>query len=186
MYITQPVDRVNGHNHLSQVELSHVLRDTVSKLTEQSQQVPTHVVIHHQVLQYNTGTHITTIVIIIIIMYCSIVSKYMFTLHKRNSISKRTASPSMSSTNQVVVVLKGVVQCGDPLTVSFDQDVAFFSETCRLYRSHVYVTYNTHVHIRIHIRQTRTVTRTGTDPGSGSKLTSALFNISHLFSIFMA
>lgn len=51
VYITQSVDRVNGHDHLSQVELSHVLRDPVSKLTEQRQQVAPYIVIHHQVLR---------------------------------------------------------------------------------------------------------------------------------------
>lgn len=49
--ITQSVDRINGHDHFSQVELSHVLRDPVSKFTEQSQQVPPYIVIHHQVLK---------------------------------------------------------------------------------------------------------------------------------------
>ena len=51
MYVTQPVDRVNGHDHLSQVELSHVLSEPVSKLAEQSQQVPPNIVIHHQILK---------------------------------------------------------------------------------------------------------------------------------------
>lgn len=51
VHITQSVDRVDGHDHLSQVELSHVLMDPVSKLTEQSQQVSSDIVIHHQILR---------------------------------------------------------------------------------------------------------------------------------------
>lgn len=49
------VDGVDGEDHLSHVELGHVLWETVLKLTEQSQQVPAHVVVHDQVLQHNTG-----------------------------------------------------------------------------------------------------------------------------------
>ena len=48
--ITQPVDRVDGQDHLGQVELGHLLWDAVSKLAEQGQQVPPHVVVHDQVL----------------------------------------------------------------------------------------------------------------------------------------
>lgn len=55
VYITQSVDGVNGHDHLGQVELSHVLRDPVSKLTEQSQQVPSYIVVHHKVLRKEEG-----------------------------------------------------------------------------------------------------------------------------------
>lgn len=50
VHITQSMDWVNGHNHLCQVELSHVLRDPILKFTEESQQVSTYIIIHHQVL----------------------------------------------------------------------------------------------------------------------------------------
>lgn len=46
------MDGVDGEYHLSHVELGHILRKSILKLTEQCQQVATHVVIHHQVLQY--------------------------------------------------------------------------------------------------------------------------------------
>lgn len=42
---------VDGQHHLSQVELGHLLRQPVLKLTEQSQQIPTHIVVHDQVLE---------------------------------------------------------------------------------------------------------------------------------------
>ena len=50
------VDGVDGQDHLCHVEPSHVLRQPVLKLTEQGQQVPAHVVVHHQVLETDTGT----------------------------------------------------------------------------------------------------------------------------------
>ena len=57
MHITQSVDRVYGQDHLSQVKLGHVLWETVPKLAQQGQQVPPHIVVHHQVLRRRqTGT----------------------------------------------------------------------------------------------------------------------------------
>lgn len=44
------VDRVDSQDHLSHVELGHVLRKTILKLTEQGQEVSTHIVVHDQVL----------------------------------------------------------------------------------------------------------------------------------------
>ena len=46
MDVTQPVDGVDGQDHLGQVELGHLFRDPVSKLAEQSEQVPPHIVVH--------------------------------------------------------------------------------------------------------------------------------------------
>lgn len=51
MDVTQFVNRVNGQNYLSQVELSHVLREPVTKLTEQSQQVAPYIIVHYQILK---------------------------------------------------------------------------------------------------------------------------------------
>lgn len=48
--VVKLVNRVNGQDHLSQVELGHLLWQTVLKLTEQSQKIPTHIVVHDQVL----------------------------------------------------------------------------------------------------------------------------------------
>lgn len=49
--VTQFVHRVNGHDHLSQVELSHVLREPITKLAEQSQQVAPYIIVHYQILR---------------------------------------------------------------------------------------------------------------------------------------
>lgn len=49
--IVQLVHRVDGQDHLRQVEFRHVLRQTVLKLAQQGQQVSTYIVVHHQVLQ---------------------------------------------------------------------------------------------------------------------------------------
>lgn len=50
--------------------------------------------------------------------------------------SAHTASVFGSSNRtvhyQIILILKGVVQGGDPLTISIHQHVAFFPETCRL------------------------------------------------------
>lgn len=51
VYVTQFVNRVNGHDHLSQVKLSHVLRESITKLTEQSQQVAPYIIVHYQILK---------------------------------------------------------------------------------------------------------------------------------------
>lgn len=51
VYVTQLVNRVNGHDHLSQVELSHVLREPIAKLTEQRQQVTPYIIVHYQILK---------------------------------------------------------------------------------------------------------------------------------------
>lgn len=47
----QLVHRVDSQHHLCQVKLSHVLRQAVLELAEQSQQITTNIVVHHQVLQ---------------------------------------------------------------------------------------------------------------------------------------
>lgn len=49
--IVELMHRIDCQNHLSQVKSGHVLWQTVLKLAEKSQEVTTHVVIHHQVLQ---------------------------------------------------------------------------------------------------------------------------------------
>lgn len=51
VYVVQLVHRVDCQNHFCQVKLSHILRQAVLELAEQSQQIPTHIVVHHQVLQ---------------------------------------------------------------------------------------------------------------------------------------
>lgn len=51
MDVVEQVNRVDGQDHLSQVELGHLLWKSVLKLTEQSQEVPTHIVVHDQVLE---------------------------------------------------------------------------------------------------------------------------------------
>lgn len=45
------VDGVDGQHHLCHVELGHVFRKSILELAEQRQQVPAHVVVHHQVLR---------------------------------------------------------------------------------------------------------------------------------------
>lgn len=47
---------IDGQHHLSQVEFGHLFRQPVLKLTEQSQQVTTHIVVHNQVLQRQRET----------------------------------------------------------------------------------------------------------------------------------
>lgn len=42
--------RVDSQNHLSQIKLGHVFRQTIFKLTEQSQQIAPYIIVHHQVL----------------------------------------------------------------------------------------------------------------------------------------
>lgn len=62
VYIALLVDGVDGKHHLRHVKFGHVLRESVLKLTKQSQQVTAHVIIHHQVLweekivSYHTNT----------------------------------------------------------------------------------------------------------------------------------
>lgn len=48
--VTQLVQRVDGQHHLSQVELGQLGREAVLKAAQQSEEVPTGVVVHHQVL----------------------------------------------------------------------------------------------------------------------------------------
>ncbi len=55
VHITESVDWIDGHHHLSQVELSHVPWDTITKLTQQRQQISTDIVIHDQILQSRRG-----------------------------------------------------------------------------------------------------------------------------------
>ena len=50
------VDGVNGQDHLGHVEPSHILRQTVLKLTQQGQKVAAHIVVHHQILQKQKHT----------------------------------------------------------------------------------------------------------------------------------
>lgn len=56
-YISSPVDvvqlvhRVDRQNHLCQVKFSHVFRQAVLELAQQSQQITANVVVHHQILQ---------------------------------------------------------------------------------------------------------------------------------------
>lgn len=49
--VVELVNGVDGQHHLSQVEPGHLLRQPVLELTEQSQQIPAHVVVHDQVLE---------------------------------------------------------------------------------------------------------------------------------------
>lgn len=128
MYVTQPVDRVNGHDHLSQVELSHVLSDPVSKLTEQSQQVPPNIVIHHQVLReegvdrwgkwqrdlLNTG--------------CAKDLQDIFLNYIHLIIG-------CIPTYQIVVILKGIVQLSDPVSITPQQNLPLLLVTCWLYKT---------------------------------------------------
>ncbi len=55
VHITESVDWIDGHHHLSQVELSHVPWNTITKLTQQRQQISTDIVIHDQILQSRRG-----------------------------------------------------------------------------------------------------------------------------------
>lgn len=48
--VVQLVHRVDSQHHLCQVKFSHVLRQSVLELAEQSQQITADVVVHHQVL----------------------------------------------------------------------------------------------------------------------------------------
>lgn len=48
--ITQLVQRVDGQHHLGQVELGQLGREAVLKAAQESEEVPTGVVVHHQVL----------------------------------------------------------------------------------------------------------------------------------------
>ena len=48
--VAQLMQRVNGQHHLSQVELGQLGREAVFKAAQQSEEVPSSVVIHHQVL----------------------------------------------------------------------------------------------------------------------------------------
>lgn len=103
------VDGVNCQNHLSYVELGHVFRQPVLKLTEEGQQVSTYVVVHHQVLKKTKKDRAAA------------------SAHRR-----ATGAGVTQSSHQEVVVLEGVVESCDPLTVSSDQDVSLLSETGRL------------------------------------------------------
>lgn len=48
--VTQLVQRVDGQHHLGQVELGQLGREAVLKAAQESEEVPTSVVVHHQVL----------------------------------------------------------------------------------------------------------------------------------------
>lgn len=48
--VTQLVQRVDGQHHLGQVELGQLGREAVFKAAQESEEVPTSVVVHHQVL----------------------------------------------------------------------------------------------------------------------------------------
>lgn len=49
--VAQLVQRVDGQHHLSQVELSQLGWEAVLKAAQQSEEVPTSIVVHHQVLE---------------------------------------------------------------------------------------------------------------------------------------
>lgn len=49
--VVKLVNRVDGQYHLSQIEFGHLLWQSILKLTEQSQKVTTHIVVHDQVLE---------------------------------------------------------------------------------------------------------------------------------------
>ena len=51
VHVRHSVQRVDRENHLGDVELSHLLRQTVLELGEQREQVAAAVVVHHEVLQ---------------------------------------------------------------------------------------------------------------------------------------
>lgn len=55
MHIMELMDGVDGEDHLGHIEPRHVLRKTVLKLAKQSQQVPAHVIIHHQILRLGSA-----------------------------------------------------------------------------------------------------------------------------------
>ena len=47
MDVAQLMQRVDGQHHLGQVELGHLGRETVLKAAQQSEEVPSSVVVHH-------------------------------------------------------------------------------------------------------------------------------------------
>ena len=51
--VSEPMDGVYGEDHLDDVEPRHVLRQAVLKLAQQGQQVPSAVVVHHEILKRN-------------------------------------------------------------------------------------------------------------------------------------
>ena len=49
--VAHPVYGVNGKDHFTGVEPSHLLRKVILELAEQRQNIATHIVVHHQVLE---------------------------------------------------------------------------------------------------------------------------------------
>ncbi len=60
VYVALLMDGVDSEHHLCHIELGHVLRESVLKFTKQSQQIASHVIIHHQVLQEETLSSLIT------------------------------------------------------------------------------------------------------------------------------
>ncbi len=60
VYVALLMDGVDSEHHLCHIELGHVLWESVLKFTKQSQQIASHVIIHHQVLQEETLSSLIT------------------------------------------------------------------------------------------------------------------------------
>lgn len=54
MDVSEFVQGVDGADHLGDIEHTHILGESIIKLTEQGEQVPAHVVIHEKILQTYT------------------------------------------------------------------------------------------------------------------------------------
>lgn len=50
--VAHPVYGVNGEDHFTGIEPSHLLRKVILELAEQRQDIATHIVVHHQVLEW--------------------------------------------------------------------------------------------------------------------------------------
>ena len=50
--VAHPVYGVDGKDHFTGVEPSHLLRKVILELAEQRQDITTHIVVHHQVLEW--------------------------------------------------------------------------------------------------------------------------------------
>ena len=50
--VAHPVYGVDGEDHFTGVEPSHLLRKVILELAEQCQNIATHIVVHHQVLEW--------------------------------------------------------------------------------------------------------------------------------------
>lgn len=51
MDVAQLMQRVDGQHHLGQVELGQLRWETVLKAAQQSEEVPSSIVVHHQILE---------------------------------------------------------------------------------------------------------------------------------------